>query len=95
MPTRKFNRSNIRWRSCEHCSRDFPDSRKNRRFCNRNACKRNACRRRKRDEAIAAAGGKCIDCGRPYDADAPGMFCLLSDGSPVCRKDFSRRSRER
>jgi predicted nucleic acid-binding Zn ribbon protein len=91
--TRRFTAATIRWKDCEYCFERFPDSRKNRLFCSAQ-CQESMRRRRQRKAAIIAAGGKCHDCGTKYDPDY-GHFFILKDGTVVCGRDFSRRSREK
>lgn len=92
MPARRFNRHNVRWRACEYCGNDFPDSRRNRRF-DKDTCRRNAFRVKRRLKAIEAQGGQCKDCGKRFDPEYAAPFFVLQDGTVVCGTDLSRRSR--
>jgi methionyl-tRNA synthetase len=94
MPARTFTRQTIKWRPCEACGREFPDSRKDRRF-DRASCRVKVCRAKKRLGAIEAKGGKCQDCGKKFDQKWPAPFFVLKDGTVLCGADLSRRSREK
>jgi hypothetical protein len=94
MPARTFTRATIKWRACVYCGRDFPDSRKNRKYDTK-TCRTNASRIRKRHKVIAKRGGRCEDCGKVFDHEYATPFYVLKDGRVVCGADLSRRSREK